>query len=124
MTQPRPSVTEIDRFLHDCHTYPERPRDVTRIETHISTVYLTNRFAYKLKKPVRFDFLDYSTPATRRRACEDEVRLNRRLAPDVYPMPVQNLWSANSANSSQSLLAFSNCTSIRPRALRRKSTWC
>ncbi|MCE9553995.1 MAG: AAA family ATPase [Planctomycetes bacterium] len=54
------------------------------IETHISWVFLTDRFAYKLKKPVRFEFLDFSTPALRRQACEDEVRLNRRLAQDVY----------------------------------------
>ena len=54
------------------------------IETHISWVFLTDRFAYKLKKPVRFDFVDFSTPELRRQACQDEVRLNRRLAEDVY----------------------------------------
>lgn len=64
--------------------YPERPASVERVETHISCVFLTDRFAYKLKKPVRFDFLDFSTAELRRQACEDEIRLNRRLAPDVY----------------------------------------
>jgi aminoglycoside phosphotransferase family enzyme/predicted kinase len=64
--------------------YPERPAKVELVETHISWVFLTDRFAYKLKKPVRFEFLDFSTPALRRQACEDEVRLNRRLAPTAY----------------------------------------
>ncbi len=47
-------------------------------------MFLTDRFAYKLKKPVRFDFLDFSTPERRRWACVQEIELNRRLAPDVY----------------------------------------
>ena len=57
---------------------------VQEIDTHISRVFLTDRFAFKLKKPVRFDFLDFSTVEQRRLACEEEVRLNRRLAPKVY----------------------------------------
>ena len=54
------------------------------IETHISWVLLLPRFAYKLKKPLHLPFLDYSTPALRRHFCEEEVRLNQRLAPSVY----------------------------------------
>ena len=54
------------------------------VETHISWVFLTDRYAYKLKKPVRFEFLDFSTSDLRHRACLNEVHLNRRLAPDVY----------------------------------------
>jgi aminoglycoside phosphotransferase family enzyme len=50
----------------------------------MSLVFLTQTHAWKLKKPVRTEFLDFSTPAKRRRNCEREVRLNRRLAPDVY----------------------------------------
>ena len=72
------------RWLLQAETYAERPGGVTLVETHISWVFLTDRFAYKLKKPVRFEFVDYSSVELRRRACEDEVRLNRRLAPDVY----------------------------------------
>lgn len=53
-------------------------------ETHISWVFLTRTIAYKLKKPVRFDFLDFRSLESRFEACTDEVRLNRRLAPDVY----------------------------------------
>lgn len=53
-------------------------------ETHVSAVYLLGDKALKIKKPVRTDFLDFSTVAAREAACLDEVRLNRRLSPDVY----------------------------------------
>lgn len=58
--------------------------EVTLIETHISWVLLVGDFAYKLKKPVRQSFLDYSTLAARHHCCQEELRLNRRLAPDLY----------------------------------------
>jgi aminoglycoside phosphotransferase family enzyme/predicted kinase len=70
--------------MNDPSSYPEHPISVQVIETHISWVFLTDRYAYKLKKPVRFEFLDFSKAELRRRACQDELRLNRRLAPDVY----------------------------------------
>ncbi|MEZ4332434.1 MAG: AAA family ATPase [Myxococcota bacterium] len=54
------------------------------VETHISWVILAGRLAYKIKKPIRLDFLDFSTLARRRQACEDELRLNRRTAPELY----------------------------------------
>lgn len=54
------------------------------IETHISWVLLAGAYAYKIKKPVKFSFLDFSTLEKRELFCEEEVRLNRRLAPDVY----------------------------------------
>ena len=57
---------------------------VRLVETHISWVLLSKSLAYKLKKPVRLPFLDFSTLAARRRFCEEEVRLNRRLAPALY----------------------------------------
>jgi len=53
-------------------------------QTHISVVFLTDEFAYKIKKPVKLSFLDFSTLEQRRHFCDEEVRLNRRLAPDVY----------------------------------------
>src|SRR5262245_54571149 len=65
--------------------YPvSRPSQVTLVTTHISWVFLTDREVWKLKRPVDYGFVDYSTLERRRRCCEDEVRLNRRLAPDVY----------------------------------------
>jgi len=53
-------------------------------ETHISWVFLTGEYAYKVKKPVKFPFLDFSTLERRQRFCEEELRLNRRLAPQLY----------------------------------------
>ena len=61
----------------------ERPGRVEAIETHMSWVFLTDRFAYKLKKPVGHPLNDLRSLAARRRNCLAEVRLNRRLAPDV-----------------------------------------
>jgi uncharacterized protein len=58
------------------------------IETHISWVLLAD-YAYKIKKPVKFSFLDFSTPEKREFFCNEEVRLNRRLAPDIYLGVVQ-----------------------------------
>jgi aminoglycoside phosphotransferase family enzyme len=75
---------QLIEFLKDPSSYPERPSGVELIETHISWVFLTDKFVYKLKKPVRFSFLDFSTVAKRHRACLDEVRLNRRMAANVY----------------------------------------
>jgi uncharacterized protein len=58
--------------------------DAAMVETHVSIVFFVGDRAYKLKKPVRFDFVDQSTTDRRRALCEREVELNRRLAPDVY----------------------------------------
>lgn len=57
---------------------------VKTLETHISRLFLVGDRAYKLKKPVDFGFVDFSTLEKRRFFCEEEVRLNRRLAPDLY----------------------------------------
>jgi aminoglycoside phosphotransferase family enzyme/predicted kinase len=63
--------------------YPS-PASVELAETHVSWVFLVGREVYKVKKPVDFGFLDFRTLEKRRRACEAEVRLNARLAPEVY----------------------------------------
>lgn len=54
------------------------------LQTHISFVALTGKYAYKVKKPVNFGFLDFSTLEKRKQYCEEELRLNRRLCPDIY----------------------------------------
>jgi aminoglycoside phosphotransferase family enzyme/predicted kinase len=64
--------------------YPHRPDSVELRQTHISYVFLAGDYVYKIKKPVRFVFLDYSTLEKRRHFCHEEIRLNRRLAPAVY----------------------------------------
>lgn len=66
------------------NAYQEPTSAVTCIQTHVSLIFLTDSFAYKIKKPVDFGFLNFSTIDRRRFYCNEEVRLNRRLAPDVY----------------------------------------
>jgi aminoglycoside phosphotransferase family enzyme/predicted kinase len=72
----------IVEFLSSPSTYGELP--VERVETHASIVFLAGTRAYKLKRAVRFDYLDFSTVERRRELCEAEVRLNRRTAPTIY----------------------------------------
>lgn len=57
---------------------------ITLVQTHISYVFLTGQYAYKVKKPIRFGFLDFSTLELRSHFCQEELRLNRRLAPELY----------------------------------------
>jgi aminoglycoside phosphotransferase family enzyme/predicted kinase len=64
--------------------YPHRPDEVTLVQTHISYVFLAGSEVYKIKKPVRFPFLDFSTLERRRFFCGEELRLNRRLAAEIY----------------------------------------
>lgn len=71
-------------FLLRPESYAEGTGRVDVVETHMSWVFLTDRHAYKLKKPVRYEGLDFRTPELRRLSCTEEVRLNRRLARDVY----------------------------------------
>ncbi len=70
--------------LRQSAPYPHLVRRVELIETHISWVLLTGSYAYKVKKPVNLGFLDFTTLKARRRYCEEELRLNRRLAPELY----------------------------------------
>lgn len=73
----------IGRLLEPA-AYPHPVGPITLVETHISWVFLTGRFAYKVKKPCRLEFLDFSTLDRRRHFCEEEIRLNRRFAPGLY----------------------------------------
>ena len=74
----------ILKAMGDPAFYPDAPAAVTVRETHISTLFLTDRHVYKVKKPVNFGFLDFTTLSARRFFCEQEVKLNRRLSPQVY----------------------------------------
>lgn len=71
-------------FLRQPTSFPDLPYRVEAIETHMSWVFLTGQYAFKLKKPVCQDVLDFRTLAARRYYCNEEVRLNRRLAANVY----------------------------------------
>jgi aminoglycoside phosphotransferase family enzyme/predicted kinase len=77
-------LAQLIEALSDPASYPGSVAEVEVRQTHISVVFLAGPHVYKLKKPVEFGFLDFSTLAKRRHYCEEEVRLNRRLAPEVY----------------------------------------
>lgn len=64
--------------------YPHAVAQVELVQTHISWVLLAGEFAYKIKKPLKLPFLDFSTLALRHACCQDELRLNRRFAPEIY----------------------------------------
>lgn len=71
-------------FLGRPAAFPDRTATVERIETHFAWVFLCDRHAYKLKKPIRFEAADFTMPAQRERNCRIEVELNRRLAARTY----------------------------------------
>lgn len=79
-----PSLADKIEFLMRRDAYQPPAPEVTRQETHMSQVFLAGDRVYKLKKPVRFLYLDFSTLARREAACRAELKLNRRLAPDTY----------------------------------------
>ena len=78
------AIEQVRTALARPETYSPRPQSVEVRETHISWVFLAGERAYKLKKPLVLDFLDYGTVERRREMCREEVRLNGRLAPDLY----------------------------------------
>jgi aminoglycoside phosphotransferase family enzyme/predicted kinase len=78
------TTDQVRAALARPEAYPHRPGLVEVRETHISWVFLADEFAYKLKKPLVLDFVDYGTAENRREMCRQEVRLNRRLASDLY----------------------------------------
>lgn len=75
--------TEIISFLERARSFG-LDGEVVRIDTHISHIFLVGDQAYKLKRAVQYDYLDFSTPEKRKRACEIELQLNRRTAPEIY----------------------------------------
>jgi aminoglycoside phosphotransferase family enzyme len=77
-------IPSLQKALLNPEIYPDRPRAVKFIETHISLLFLTGNFVYKVKKPVDFGFLDFTTLEKRKFFCEQEVKLNRRLSPTIY----------------------------------------
>ncbi len=76
--------SDLIEFLARPKTYGSGIVAVERIDTHSAIVFLAGEHAYKLKRAVKFPFLDFSTMARRHAACENEVRVNRRTALDIY----------------------------------------
>ena len=72
------------KSLQNPDIYPHEVSAISLVETHISWVILTGPYAYKIKKPINLGFLDFSTLDKRKHYCEEEIRLNSRLAPDIY----------------------------------------
>lgn len=78
-------LKKLVELLKRPETYTEQiAYEINHIQTHISHVFLTGKFAYKIKKPVNFGFLDFSTLEKRKFYCEKELELNRRLSPELY----------------------------------------
>jgi len=77
-------ISFLREALLNPETYPDHPRAVKFIETHISLLFLTGNYVYKVKKPVDFGFLDFTTLEKRKFFCEQEVKLNRRLSRTIY----------------------------------------
>jgi aminoglycoside phosphotransferase family enzyme/predicted kinase len=77
-------LAQLIDALSDPSAYSQQPDGVEVHQTHISVVFLAGELAYKIKKPVTLGFVDYGTLERRHHFCEEEVRLNRRLAPEVY----------------------------------------
>ena len=77
-------LLSLQKALLNPETYPDHPKEVKFIETHISLLFLTGNHVYKVKKPVDYGFLDFTNLEKRKYFCEQEVVLNRRLSPDIY----------------------------------------
>ena len=75
---------EVIAFLRDPTSYTQNGGAVEVVETHCSLVFLAGGYAYKLKRAVKYPYLDFSSPALRQAACAAELRLNRRTAPQIY----------------------------------------
>jgi aminoglycoside phosphotransferase family enzyme len=79
-----PSLEAKVAFLREPGSYPEPTYRVEALETHMSCVFMLDGFVYKLKRPVCCERIDFRTLRARRHFCQEELRLNGRLAPDVY----------------------------------------
>jgi aminoglycoside phosphotransferase family enzyme len=77
-------VSSLQKALLNPEIYPDRPAVIKFMETHISLLFLTGHHVYKVKKPVDFGFLDFTSLEKRKFFCEQEVKLNRRLSPTIY----------------------------------------
>lgn len=90
---------DIKKLIDNC-SLPDTCENVELRETHISWLILTDNYAFKVKKPVKFSFLDFSTPEKRHFFCQQELKLNKRLAPEMYikVMPIAEGMLANNNN--------------------------
>jgi hypothetical protein len=114
---------EIFAFLADATTHGGGA--VQRIDTHAASVFLAGERAFKVKRAVRFPFLDYSTLAKRKPACEAELAINRSFAPDIYRRVVAIARENDAGSSSMARARRSNGHSkcaVSTR-MRRSTGW-
>jgi len=81
---PKQTDSSLLEFLSKKKAYPFEPYSVDHVQTHISHVFIASPFVYKIKKPVDFGFLDFSSLEKRKHFCQQEIELNRRLCSDIY----------------------------------------
>lgn len=76
--------SEVIAFLSSPAVFDDGTKTVERIETHMSAIFIGRSRAFKLKRAIKYPYVDFSTPERRHRSCSEEVRINRRTAPDLY----------------------------------------
>jgi aminoglycoside phosphotransferase family enzyme/predicted kinase len=86
------TFSDLISALQDPQIYPHPPSKIAFIQTHISAIFMTGEYVYKIKKPVNFGFLDFTTLEKRKFYCHQEVMLNRRLCPEIYLGVVEIRW--------------------------------
>ncbi len=77
-------ISSLKKALLNPALYPDSPNEIRVGETHISLLFFTGKHVYKVKKPMNFGFLDFTTLEKRKYFCEQEVKLNLRLSPEIY----------------------------------------
>lgn len=92
---PTSDLTGLVSALQQTEAYPEHPVKIDMVETHISYVFLTGKYAYKIKKPLNLGFLDFTSLEQRRVYCQREVELNRVIEPDAYLGVVAVCWDGD-----------------------------
>lgn len=86
------NFSDLITALQNPQIYPHSPRKIEFVQTHISAIFMTGEHVYKIKKPVNFGFLDFTTLEKRNFYCHQEVVLNRRLCPEIYLGVVEIRW--------------------------------
>ena len=99
--------TKVKHILDHC-LVPDSCDNAKFIETHISWVLLTDNYAFKIKRPVKYSFLDFSTLEKREHFCHEELRLNRRIEPDMYlnVLPVTEKLRIEDKDTSDKIIDF------------------
>ncbi|GLI52685.1 bifunctional aminoglycoside phosphotransferase/ATP-binding protein [Thermodesulfovibrio yellowstonii] len=89
-------------------SFPNKPENLEIIQTHISYVLIADELVYKIKKPVNFGFLDFTTLELRKHFCEKEVELNRRLCPDIYlgVVPISERQGSYELESAENIVEY------------------